>query len=122
MIPREQLLALASQPASVSCGTCRACCKQDRIVLNDAESGRFAWHQEGQDRVLDRKAGGECVYLTARGCSVHDAPPDICARFDCRVLFLLTDKERRRQRVKENPTMREVYEAGKRRLDTLRVA
>ena len=119
---RAELIALKAEPRDVPCGSCRACCKQDRIVLTEAESARFAWHQEGQDRVLDRKENGECIYLTARGCSVHDAPPDICQRFDCRILFLLTDKTRRRQRIEENPTMREVYAAGKRRLNTLEVA
>lgn len=119
---RDQLIALKAEPRDVPCGSCRACCKQDRIVLSEAESDRFAWHMEGADRVLDRKASGECIYLTARGCAVHGAPPDICARFDCRVLFLLTDKAKRRQRITENPTMREVYDAGKRRLETLEAA
>jgi hypothetical protein len=119
---RDQLVAMKSRPAKVPCGSCRACCKQDRVVLTEAESARFQWHEELGERVLDRKTNGECVYLTDRGCSVHDAPPDICARFDCRVLFLLTNKAKRRQRVKENPTMRSVYDAGKRRLDTLEAA
>ena len=113
------LEAMKLQPATVPCGSCRACCKQDRVVLRENESERFAWHYEGVDRVLDRRETGECVYLGPAGCRVHDAPPDICARFDCRVLFLTTPKARRRQRIAENSTMREVYDAGKRRIRTL---
>lgn len=118
MTPAE-LQARKALPAAVPCGTCKACCKKDRIVLRDDEAGRFEWHWEGADRVLNRKANGECEHLTERGCAVHAAPPDICSRFDCRILFLSTPKERRRMRIEQNPTMRAVYEAGKRRLDTL---
>ena len=116
---RDELIARKAQPASVPCGSCRACCKQDRIVLNDDEADRFAWHHEGADKVLDRKANGECIHLTASGCGVHAAPPDLCKRFDCRVLFLLTPKAARRIRIEQNPTMKQVYEAGKTRLATL---
>src|SRR3954469_4469908 len=98
------LQALKTQPASVPCGTCRACCKLDRIVLADSDTQEH-WHREGNERVLDRKSSGECVYLNANGCSTHDSPPDICKRFDCRVLFLTTPKERRRVRIAQNPTM-----------------
>ena len=117
---RDELIARKEQVADVPCGTCHACCERDRIVLRDDEYERFAWHWEGLQRVLDRKANGQCVYLTARGCAVHDNAPDICRRFDCRVLFLITPKSVRRQRIEQNPTMRGVYEAGKRRLQTLR--
>lgn len=116
---RSELIALKAKPADVPCNGCRACCKQDQIFLHDEEAGRFAWHLEGGRKVLDRKANGECAYLTTAGCGVHESPPDICKRFDCRVLFLLTGKATRRQRVVQNPTMRAVYEAGKKRLDTL---
>lgn len=118
---RDDLIARKQQVADVPCGTCHACCERDRIVLTEQESARFAWNFEGPQRVLDRKPDGSCIYLTARGCSVHDDAPDICRRFDCRVLFLITPKGVRRQRVEQNPTMRLVYDAGKRRLDTLRV-
>lgn len=119
---RDQLIARKSMPADVPCGTCSACCTHDQIVLREDEADRFAWHYEGPQRVLDRKANGDCIYLTARGCAVHEAPPDLCRRFDCRVLFALTPKERRRERVAQSPHMRAVYDAGKRRLDTLEAA
>lgn len=116
---RVELIARKALPANVPCGSCRACCKQDRIVLVDDEADRFAWHYEGTDRVLDRKPNGECIHLTEHGCGVHAAPPDICRRFDCRVLFAITPKAVRRLRVQQNPSMKAVYEAGKTRLSTL---
>lgn len=115
----DELMAKAMQPANVPCNGCRACCKQDRIVLKEAEASAFRWHFEGGQKVLDRKENGECVYLTPEGCAVHAAPPDVCRRFDCRVLFLLTPKDKRRIRIEQNPTMKDVYEAGKKRLSTL---
>ena len=120
MISREEMQARKALPADVPCGSCRACCKQDRITLSDAEAAKFAWHQEGPDKVLDRKPGStECLYLTAKGCGVHADAPMLCRQFDCRILFLTTPKDKRRIRIIQNPTMREVYDAGKRRADTL---
>jgi Fe-S-cluster containining protein len=115
------LLARAALPADVPCGSCRSCCKSDRIVLcGKDDPTAFKWHYENGLRVVDRKANNECVYLAEGGCSVHDAPPDVCRRFDCRVLYLLTPKTKRRIRIQQNPTMKDVYHAGKARLDTLR--
>lgn len=107
-------------PADVPCGSCRACCKQDMVHLgpNDDHEA-FAWHLEAGKPTLNRKPNGECIYLTSGGCSVHESPPDICRRFDCRVLFLSTPKAQRRIRIAQNPTMASVYEAGKKRLETL---
>lgn len=107
-----------SQPASVPCGTCVACCRDDQIVVRDDEAHKFAWHFEAGRKVLNRKDNGECIYL-GKGCAVHDDPPDICRRFDCRVLFLETPKAKRKRRIVENPNMRFVYAAGKARIHTL---
>lgn len=121
---RAQLEAMKRDPASVPCNGCTACCRNDRVKLTHAEvqSGAFAWHQEGPDRVLDRTENGACVYLSGGGCGIHGAAPDICRRMDCRVLFLLTDKQTRRQRAKENPQMKLIYAAARSRLKTLHFA
>lgn len=117
---QSELLALRSRTASVPCEGCRACCKSDRIVLSEKDdAARFAWHFEQGVRVLDRKPNDECIYLTADGCGRHGDAPDICKRFDCRVLFLVTPKPMRRIRIEQNPTMKFVYEAGKIRASTL---
>lgn len=84
----------------------------------------FRWHFEvlrGQKvAALDRKANGECVYLTPAGCGIHGNAPDICGRMDCRVLYLLTPADLRQRRTVENPNMAIVYEAGRERLKSLR--
>lgn len=113
---------LKELPASVPCNGCTACCRQDRIALNTQRGDdlqNYRWHLELGQPVLDRKPNGECVYLGPRGCTIHDKAPDICRRFDCRILFLTTPKATRRIRVRQNPTMVQVYEAGKKRLGTL---
>lgn len=119
---QSELLALRARTASVPCGSCRACCKSDRIVLSEKDdAARFAWHFEQGVKVLDRKPNDECIYLTADGCGRHGDAPDICKRFDCRVLFLTTPKQTRRIRIQQNPTMQDVYEAGKKRASTLEI-
>lgn len=119
MTPTE-LLELKKHPSDVPCGGCHACCKQDRVTLGPSDDlDSFKWHLEFGRPTLDRKPNGECTYLTDRGCSIHGAQPDICRRFDCRVLFLTTPKTQRRIRVAQNPTMADVYSAGKKRLGTL---
>ena len=117
---RIELLERREHAADVPCGTCSACCRNDRIVLCNADAlSRYRWHQEGSQAVLDRKPNGECIYLTGQGCGIHATRPDVCRRFDCRVLFLLTAKDERRNNVSRNLTMRAVYDAGKLRLGTL---
>lgn len=119
MTPAE-LEALRRQPSDVPCGSCTACCKSDRIILGPTDDrSRYAWHREGAHDVLDRKASGECVYLTVKGCGIHDHAPDICRRFDCRVLVQLTPPWRQGVRITENPSMFFVYQAGRQRQDTL---
>lgn len=115
----EQLRQRMSQHADVPCGSCSACCKKDTIKLGPKDDlSLYKWHLENGVPVLDRKANGECIYHK-NGCSIHASRPDVCKRFDCRVLFLITPKDKRRIRVQQNPTMRNVYDAGKRRLSTL---
>ncbi len=109
------------------CGGCTACCVNDVVVLGPQDApDAFQWHFEsfrGQRvAALDRKANGECVYLTPTGCGIHGRAPVICTRMDCRVLLLLTPDDVQRRRVAENPQMERVYVAGRERLATLRGA
>ena len=118
----EQLQAMKQRESSETpCNGCTACCKQDTIVLGPRDDPeKYRWHLESGQRVLDRKPNGECTYLTSKGCGIHGAAPAVCRSFDCCVLFLITPKERRRERVEQNPTMRDVYDAGKKRLESLK--
>jgi len=120
MLDAQALEALKKLPSRVPCGNCRACCSSDRVMLGPSDDPRaYRWHVEDGYAVLDRQSNGDCVYLTDRGCSMHDRAPSICRRFDCRVLFLTTPEEIRQRRIRENPQMAEVYLAGSARADTL---
>ena len=99
---------------NVPCNGCTACCKQDRVVLGPLDDPKaYAWHEEEGYAVLDRKAGGECIYLAADGCSIHGRAPQICQRFDCRELLTNTPQEMQRKREQENPQMRLIYAAAR---------
>jgi hypothetical protein len=84
----------------VPCGTCHACCRNQHIILSDAELGRgyvarptrrgntgeVVWE-------LAHQANGDCYYLGPGGCTIHERtpgrtpeqPPSACRSFDCRV-------------------------------------
>ncbi len=38
-------------------------------------------------KALLQKANGECVYLSADGCTIHNRAPQICRSFDCAALY-----------------------------------
>lgn len=112
--------------SAIQCNGCTACCKRDVIVLRDGDDhDALRWHWvdgiEAGLRALDRKPNAECVYLGPHGCTIHERKPATCRAFDCRVLFLTTPKQQRRIRITQNPTLAQVYEAGKKRLGTLEV-
>lgn len=116
----EQLDALRRQKSDVPCGPCRACCKSDRIILGPTDSRQaYRWHREGTQDVLDRKENGECIYLDDSGCGIHNNAPDICQRFDCRVLVQITPDWRQGVRITQNPSLFHVYQAGRQRMNTL---
>ncbi len=115
-----ELEARRRRPADVPCNGCTACCSHDRVVLGPDDDPRaFRWHVEDGYAVVDRRANGDCIYLSPAGCSIHGAAPMICRRMDCRVLYAITPPEVRRMREAQNPQMAEVYRAGAARLDTL---
>lgn len=114
-----------SQISTVQCGSCRACCKGDPIALAVGDDPQqYQWHSEpfrGRvARVLDRKANGECIYLTEQGCSIHGRAPLICRQFHCGVLFAMTPREARSRNIVERPLLAFVYAAGSQRLESLR--
>lgn len=107
----------------INCNGCTACCKRDTIRLRPSDDPeKYHWHTEGSDKVLDRKANHECVYLTPKGCGIHGNAPEVCRQFDCRELFNSTPKVQRRIHIASNSTMHDVYEAGKKRVHQLRIA
>lgn len=74
--------------ASVPCGTCHECCRDQRIALFGSEAARFA-HTIDADTgvaVLATRANGDCVYLDRANhrCERWADAPEICRKFDCR--------------------------------------
>lgn len=80
----------------VPCNGCRACCKNERIILSpengdDITAYKVVPTRKGEGPVewmLQHKPNGECVYLTEAGCSIHDQAPWACRQFDCRKWLL----------------------------------
>jgi uncharacterized protein len=114
------LKELKLRDADVPCGTCAACCVHDRVPLDPAVDrlDLLSWEHDRGQAVLKRRADGACVHLD-QGCGVYDHRPQACRRFDCRVWYLLNSKSRRKALVQINPSLKRVFESGKRLLPTL---
>ena len=110
----------------VPCGTCRLCCKVHFVFLNEHEYDQYDWGwcmRTGQDgkqyavgRVLNRKPNGDCIYLDDNGCTIHDRAPKVCREFDCRTLFLRSDRNGRRLAIKNGEVKHEIFEQGRLKL------
>lgn len=82
----------ASERNVVPCEGCTACCKRERIILvPEHGDDPFAYFvtptRRGDGEIqymLRHKPNGDCVYLGANGCSIHDRAPWACRQFDCR--------------------------------------
>lgn len=111
---------LKERESDVPCGSCFACCVSDLVFLDPAadDLSLYRWHNEFGSPVLDRKANGECVYLDG-GCTIYDARPIACRRFDCRVWYLSTPKAKRKALIKGNASLKAVLRQGERLLGTL---
>jgi len=86
----------------VPCGDCSACCQGDLIFLHpelgdnpkDYDCKRFdgRW-------VLRHKDNKDCIYLdrdAPHKCTIYGRRPAICRSLDCRILLMLSSKDRRR--------------------------
>ena len=107
----------------VPCGSCRLCCRISAVFLREDEYADYDWSwcvrtgADGQNRaigrVLTRKPNGDCVYLSDSGCSIHDHAPKTCREFDCRTLFLRSDRSGRRLAIKNGEVSRELFDKGR---------
>ena len=124
-----QLTQLAATPdRPVPCNGCRECCRGDMISLKLHLGDKvedYRCHQEVNpvtnhlDWVLDHKPNGDCVYLGATGCTIHDRAPVVCREFDCRLVFKALTRNQRREWVKNGAIKQSVFDAARKRLDTL---
>ena len=63
--------------------------------------------------ILDRHPNGDCVYLNESGCTIHDRAPFECRRYDCRAMFKNSDREGRRDAVRQGRVPRAIFRRGK---------
>lgn len=82
------LLQDAAGVHDVPCNGCTLCCHGDAVrILPHEDAGRWRTepHQSAPGaRMLAHKANGDCVYLGASGCTIHDSKPQLCREMDCR--------------------------------------
>ena len=114
---------MTEKERSVPCGSCRACCQREWIIL-DPVAGDVVELYETEDAIdpksgrpakaLAHKPDGDCVYLAPSGCSIHGHRPHMCRIFDCRVHYLNMAKMRERERrLHAQLNVRRIYEIGR---------
>lgn len=112
--------------SDVPCAGCRLCCRHDVIVLLPEHGDilenydyEYVASPDGSLATVKKGPDGNCIYLGADGCTIHDRAPAICRVFDCRRFFLSKSRNERRSLVKSGMADAAVFEAGRRRLHTL---
>lgn len=118
---------MMSGRAQVPCGTCKACCRQEVVMLVPERGDDVASYEHvsvempggSQGHFLKRTPSGDCVHLGDHGCTIHERAPVVCRDFDCRMYFLSMPRTRRRLLQKASAVDTEIFAAGRERLDTL---
>jgi Fe-S-cluster containining protein len=112
------------QRADVPCGKCQLCCKTLIVPLAQEEYEKYDWAWvvnaktgERLGRALKRQSNGDCVYLGEQGCTIHGRAPHVCQRFDCRELFLKSDRAGRRQAIKSGKLPKALFDRGRELLE-----
>ena len=105
----------------VSCNGCRACCRNQAVLLFPGDEPnldifelRNAEVRGSMVTMLKNRPNGDCWHLGANGCTIYDRRPVMCAHYDCRKQFLVTPKTERR--LLDTP---EIWTAARKRLNTL---
>jgi uncharacterized protein len=121
---------MTAPTGTVPCNGCTACCRAELIILHPEDGDRPEDYDcteikhpfTGQPAfALNRKPGvAECIYLGPDGCTIHDRAPVLCRKFDCRGFFLKFSRAERRQMMKQDPSVGEMFNAGRERLHTLK--
>jgi len=75
------------------------------------------WYRDGLDKppiiILDRLPSGDCAYLGASGCTIHDRAPYECRMYDCRAMFRNSDRAGRKLAVKRGDVPPGIFERGR---------
>ena len=115
--------------ADVPCNGCTACCHGDLVfihpecgdIASEYQTMRMAHPITNQMGDALQHRNGSCIYLGAIGCTIHARRPSMCREFDCRRFYLgFTDRAERRRLIKQGIISKEVIDAGRARLDTLK--
>ena len=83
-----------TQRARVACGACRACCRDEIIMLFPGDDPAAYMTRDVRSpldgsmvKALIQKPDGSCIYLGDAGCTIHDRAPQMCKMFDCARLY-----------------------------------
>jgi hypothetical protein len=73
------------------CGACTACCRgpDRKLELHvDDDPSEYDTDIDHYGRVtLANREGGDCVYVSDQGCTIHARRPKACRQYDCRLLL-----------------------------------
>jgi Fe-S-cluster containining protein len=112
----------------VPCGGCRLCCQGDAVFLHPDKGDDPRMYRTVVARhpltgelgfMLAHKPDGTCIYLGAEGCTIHGRAPVSCRIFDCRLMYLRTDRPTRRRMVREGLLSADILVRGRELLATL---
>lgn len=117
----DKLVDKNAQRANVPCGKCTLCCRTLIVPLAEEEyqqyEGHWGWITKSDGtrigRALLRKSDGACVYLGEHGCTIHGRAPHVCQRFDCRELFLKSDRGGRRHAINTGKLPKTLFDKGR---------
>ena len=113
----------------VPCGTCKACCRNELLVLHPEmgdDPAEYRCHRTINPltgdpcHALDMNDKGDCIYLGEGGCSIWDRAPALCREFDCRDLYKRRHKISARYGRMASDMLSPVMRAGKARLKAQR--
>lgn len=111
--------------ANVPCDGCTLCCRRDMIVLMEGERPEDYEVEEIRTKtgevfhMVKKGPDGNCIYLGAEGCTIHDRAPALCKAFDCRLAYKIVPRRERRARLAMGIGDKAVMDAGRKRLHTL---
>lgn len=114
-------LNLRMPAAEVPCKGCTLCCRNTPVLLI-AEAGDVV---DDYDHVMDadgnpwlrQRDDGACVYLSERGCTIHERVPYACRVFDCRKLFSGHTRKERRELIRHGASDRSILARGRQLLE-----
>lgn len=112
-----ELLADGVEIGNVPCDGCTRCCHGDAIRLLP-EDDAAAYETEPHflfpgHLMLAHRPNGDCVYVTEKGCAIHDRRPRMCYSLDCRLIARVYSFTEARKADARNEIKLEVWRRGR---------